>query len=350
MLGTFGRSFWILDDIGPLRELAATGAGKLMAEPLHLFEPPRAYVMNIGESFGYRAGKIGNVLFEGANRPQGAMISYYIKEVLKPAKPAGGEEVTDRGPMPDSIHFEIKDVSQRRMRWWVQKPKAGLNRTTWNLRSDGIRRPGAPKIPEDKPKPEGYLVPPGTYWLHISYGEHHDSTQLEVKADPRIDISQREINNKRAYVWGYWVQVRKVTKAVDQIDDAAKSIEWVQGKLKEMDGEAAKALAAQSKAMQDSLKQLRGMVFPPKKVQGIYRGKDLLIGQISETNFYLSDPLVTLTENHRRSTKKTKAAINEFLKAYNAFFGGALQEYKKAVAELNLPAFEEWETLDVNGE
>lgn len=77
VLGTFGRSFWILDDIRPLREMAQQGVETVMDEDLHVFPIPDAHLVNIGESIGYRYGKMGDALYEGENRPYGALISFY---------------------------------------------------------------------------------------------------------------------------------------------------------------------------------------------------------------------------------------------------------------------------------
>lgn len=349
VLGTFGRSFWILDDIRPLRELAQQGAKQLLSKPLHLFEPPTAYIMNIGESFGYRAGKIGNVLYEGDNRPQGALISYYLKEAAFAERQEAEEDAKteDRGPMPDSIHLEVKNNVGQRLRWWVKKPKAGLNRIVWGLERDGIRYPGQPKRDEDKPAPAGYTVAPGTYWLHISYGDHHDSTQLEVKADPRIDISLREINKKASHVYRFQQEVAKVTQAVDQLHASKKAIKWVQGRLKEQEDTTAQALLKQSGAMLDSIKSLEEMIFVPEGTQGIYRNPDLLRSKLGETSFYLSDPLAPITPNQQLSVQATLQSMANFLIRYNAFFSGTFVPYQQRIAALELSAFTDWEELEL---
>ncbi|MEO0338345.1 MAG: hypothetical protein AAF242_03945, partial [Bacteroidota bacterium] len=59
VIGTFGRSIWILDDIRPLRAMAKGGLSKSMSKDIELFPTADAYLLNIGESIGYRYGKIG---------------------------------------------------------------------------------------------------------------------------------------------------------------------------------------------------------------------------------------------------------------------------------------------------
>ena len=80
VIGTFGRAIWILDDIRPLREMTQIGVKKITEEKLVTFSSPDAYLINIGESIGYRQGKIGDALYEGTNRKYGALITFYTQE------------------------------------------------------------------------------------------------------------------------------------------------------------------------------------------------------------------------------------------------------------------------------
>ena len=79
VIGTFGRSIWILDDIRPLRTMAQMGAQKAMDQDLLAFPTADTYLINIGESIGYRQGKIGDALYNGENTEYGAIVNYYLK-------------------------------------------------------------------------------------------------------------------------------------------------------------------------------------------------------------------------------------------------------------------------------
>ena len=76
-IGTFGRSFYVLDDIRPLRAIAST-RGSVLKEPIKLFTPPVAYLTKNQEPNGTRFS--GNAIFNGENRKKGAMISYVINK------------------------------------------------------------------------------------------------------------------------------------------------------------------------------------------------------------------------------------------------------------------------------
>ena len=79
VIATFGRSFWVLDDIRPLRAMATIGQESLKDKEVYAFATPDAYKAFQGESIGYRANLVGDAIYEGENRPMGAMISYYFK-------------------------------------------------------------------------------------------------------------------------------------------------------------------------------------------------------------------------------------------------------------------------------
>merc|ERR1711974_125305 len=74
VLGTFGRSFWILDDIRPFRAMAKNN--NLTKERVVLFEPPTAYQSAYQQATGSRFG--ADAMFSGDNRAFGARLSYYI--------------------------------------------------------------------------------------------------------------------------------------------------------------------------------------------------------------------------------------------------------------------------------
>jgi ligand-binding sensor domain-containing protein len=77
VIGTFGRAAWVLDDIRPLRALAENKA--LLQKDISLFKSPDAYLAAYQQPTGSRFG--GDALYNAENRPSGAMITYYIKDV-----------------------------------------------------------------------------------------------------------------------------------------------------------------------------------------------------------------------------------------------------------------------------
>ena len=80
VLGTFGRGAWVLDDVEPLRQLAAANN---FSEPT-FFTPPTAYQWERKQSPGVRFA--ASATFRGENRPFGARFKAYLPEVAEDNK------------------------------------------------------------------------------------------------------------------------------------------------------------------------------------------------------------------------------------------------------------------------
>src|SRR5258706_559972 len=95
VVATHGRSFWVLDDVGPLRQVSASVA----AEDAHLFKPDTAFRTRMGH-FNPRRYPLGE------NPPSGAILYYYLKE--EPKEPAKLELLEGQGKVIRSYTSEEK--------------------------------------------------------------------------------------------------------------------------------------------------------------------------------------------------------------------------------------------------
>lgn len=114
IVGTHGRSIWILDDITPLQQLS----DQVMAAEHHVFDvrPAAAYVNDIQRSISVEGAKN----FRGENPERGAAISYYLKAAA-----------------PGDVTITISDVTGRELRTLEAPQTAGLHRVYWNLSAGG---------------------------------------------------------------------------------------------------------------------------------------------------------------------------------------------------------------------
>ena len=165
IIGTHGRGAYIMDDIGPLQELAT-----VMSEPTHLF-PIRSAVLWEG---GSRDASLGQRVYRAPNPPDGAYINYYL---------AADPERPPRARITDAAGEEVVVLTAR-------DAKAGVNRLVWNLRHEGPKR-----VPEENQG--GFLgfggaagpnVIPGTYTVSLEAAGHTMTGQVKVEADPRVDL------------------------------------------------------------------------------------------------------------------------------------------------------------------
>ena len=110
ILGTHGRSIWVLDDMKPLENLSDA----VLAAKLHVF--PIRDAINY-RSFHYK-GHPGHKIFLAENPPQGALIHSYLSEP------------------PEAVHVTVTDATGQLIRTIEGSNHIGLNRTNWDLRYD----------------------------------------------------------------------------------------------------------------------------------------------------------------------------------------------------------------------
>jgi len=194
VVGTYGRSFWVLDDISPLRQITPAVA----TEPAHLFKP--------GDAVRVRRNVNGDTPFppeipHALNPPNGAIIYYYL--FSKPSSPITLDVSDSKGQPVRHYSSESEtlanDTPPPVPDFWIEKPKAmpaeaGMSRICWNLRYDSPpafshsyeinANPG-----ETPPSPEGPLVMPGEYTLTLTVDGKAYKQTVTVKNDPRSPAS-----------------------------------------------------------------------------------------------------------------------------------------------------------------
>lgn len=201
ILATHGRSFWILDDISPLRQFDAARSPRAAA----LLKPAPA--IRVQHSTNTDT-PIPPDEPTGRNPPDGAVLDYYL---ASDAPGAVSFEIFDaagtlvrRVASNDPPAYSADELAQELIpRYWIRIPKplastAGMHRFVWDLRYPAPRAPrrGFPiaAVPGDTPPaPLGPFVTPGTYQVRLRVGTQHWEQALEVRADPRLQVSAAEL-------------------------------------------------------------------------------------------------------------------------------------------------------------
>jgi photosystem II stability/assembly factor-like uncharacterized protein len=182
VIATHGRSFWILDDASPLRQMNA----QVAAADLWLFKPATAYRVRPGSDQGTPV-PIDEALAE--NPPAGAVVDYWLKEK---AKGPVELEVFDReGALVR--RFSSADLLPKTdpnkvaiaMEWIRNEAplsaEAGMHRFVWDLHY------ALPKsVPRSFYGPAGVWSLPGNYTVKLTANGKSSSQALTVKMDPRI--------------------------------------------------------------------------------------------------------------------------------------------------------------------
>jgi photosystem II stability/assembly factor-like uncharacterized protein len=287
VIATYGRGFWILDDLTPLRELTP----QALSADAQLFAPRPAYRFRAITS---EAGSPEDPTV-GQNAPYGASINYHLK-----AAPEGSVTVT------------IADSKGQVVRTINNAPKAaGLNRVYWNLRdgpSKGVVLRTSPQYaPEIRLNPEGtreggggrmtMLQPPGTYTVKLSVGGRDYTQPLTVRKDPHSAGTEADIEAQHRML----LDVRRdLDAAVDAVNSAELVRSQVYNLMKIVDDtelkQAADELDKKIIASEGNLVELRatgrgqdGVRFGSKLVQKLgYLAGGLASGDFKPTNQQLA--------------------------------------------------------------
>ncbi len=252
VIATYGRGFWIMDDITPLQQLT----DDVLASDAHLFVPRPAYRMH-SVSGGPRANAT-------------AYINYYLKN-----SPDGRVQITildDEGQTVDTL----RGTKSR-----------GINRVAWNLRYEPAQQaklrtkpPGNPHVVEEKRFRttweregwypilswgtgggfQGIMVAPGTYTVKLTVGDREYTQELVVRKDPRSAGTMADIEQQVALQLEIRNDINTVTGMINEIELMKKQLNDLTGVLNWDDGgaaiiDAAKAVYQKLQAVEDKLLQ-----------------------------------------------------------------------------------------------
>lgn len=338
VLGTFGRAFWIIDDIRPLREMAKMGAQNLKNKDLHVFQIPDALLAIIGESIGYRHGKIGDALYNGENRAYGSLISFYLKEGedsnVKSKKSSPKEPFIAN----ENVKIEIRDKYDEIVRTLYTKPYKGVNRVNWKLDRDAPRSPNQSKPKSERPTRGTMSIPPGNYVATVSYKGFKMSQELSVLSDPRLEISEEDILLKNIMIQKHFAQIGELTEVMDEIREIQSNLKFLEEKIKSKEEITDENWVNKIKDLKKDLKSFEHKIVGEKK-QGIYRKPDTMTSHIYNVRSSLGHTLSPPTPNQELQMNITTKFIENFMNEYETFKKGQLAGFKKQVLELDIGLF-----------
>ncbi|MEE8583394.1 MAG: glycosyl hydrolase, partial [Acidobacteriota bacterium] len=208
VLGTFGRSFYVLDNYAPLRDLTTD----LIESEAHLFAVSDGLMFipysRIG---GGEKGFQGETFYTVDNPDVGAKITYYLKETIQTRKQLRKKEekkkFKEKAPIDYPSHqdlkaeedeeepyllFTIQDANGNVVRTLREKASKGIRRINWDLRFPDITRADPRNAGPRQDAESGILVVPGTYQVHMSKSVNGEVTQLTQP----VQFEVRHLDNR----------------------------------------------------------------------------------------------------------------------------------------------------------
>jgi photosystem II stability/assembly factor-like uncharacterized protein len=243
VVGTHGRSFWILDDVTPLRQLNA----EVAAADAHLFAPQVTYRVHWNTN---PDTPLPPEEPAGQNPPDGAIFNYYLKA---DSGPVTLEILDDKGKLVRRFTSEDKPepVAEKELdipTYWIRPPqvlsaRVGSHRFVWDLHYP--RPPGRRSYPisaiyhDTASEPKGPWVLPGKYVVRLTAGGKTQEQPLTVRMDPRVKTLPEDLARQFELSMQCCEGMRQAHEAVEQVRTLRARLKQLQGKA----GVPAEALA-----------------------------------------------------------------------------------------------------------
>ena len=321
-LATYGRGFWILDDLTPLEQLT----DEVRASDAHLFAPRDAYrFRNVSEP-----ASVSYDPTTGHNPPYGADINYYLKSASK-----------------DGVKLAILDGSGKTVRTFDSKDlktDAGVNRVWWNLRYDPskqIRLRTSPLYaPDVTVGPEGWrpapgvgpvalLAPPGTYTVKLTVGGHDYTQKLNVLKDPHSAGTPADIQAQTKLFLALEDELNTMADDVNEIESVRAQLNNLEAQLG--DDQNSKSIHTAAEDLNNKLIALEGNLLQLKATghgQDDVRWEAMLVDKLD----YLARQIGT--SDFAPTTQEV--AVHDLLKQQVAKYHGETQQLmSKDVAAFN---------------
>jgi photosystem II stability/assembly factor-like uncharacterized protein len=230
VIGTHGRSFWILDDLTPLRQLGSD----VTTAKAHLFAPEKAIRWRWNRNTDTPLPPEEPV---GQNPPDGAIIDYVLGSAGGPVTleidDSNGKLVrkysSDDKPEVSEAELDKLKVSA----YWVRPPRilsaeAGMHRFVWDLRYAPPKAlehdyPIAAIYRDTPREPRGPYVLPGQYTVKLSVSGASYSQPLTVMMDPRVKTPDAGLQQQLALSLKL---SEMMSESFDRSQAGSKSSEW----------------------------------------------------------------------------------------------------------------------------
>ena len=327
---THGRSFWILDDISPLRQIMDDRT----AQTARLYHPADAF-------------RIDNDDFPGTplppeeptaeNPPNGAIIDYFL-----PAPAASVVlEISDaEGTLVRRFSSEdrpaVKHLPLPVAEGWFPKPDLaektlGMHRFVWDLKWDSS---GGPTADEGAwvNNPSGPKVAPGTYQVRLTIDGQVRKQLVRVKMDPRSSATPEELAQQQQLGRQIYSETMEPRATLAEMDSVAKQLADIEAKASAQDQQLRSALTKAQSAIDGILTNKDAQLEEQNTgLQIAYKRLASALLVVENSDRAIPPQAIAL---YRKASPQVKAAIAEWKK----FKQTRLEQLGQLLRQANLPA------------
>lgn len=351
VVGTHGRSFWILDDLSPLYEYSED----ITRTEAHLFQP-RTTIRSRWNPFGaWLGGKPGKNYMPGfgataaftdektpenatlrrffdagENPPRGVIVTYFLQ--TKPEKPislvvkdAEGNVVRRFTSLPEKPEDKEDDVL-------YLPAKPGMNRFVWDMHHEPSVKVTAKTSASSRVV--GPVALPGTYTLTLTVGERDCTQSVELVPDPRVTTSHDDFKAQFELLLKTRDKISEANTVINQLTDLDAQLDGLKARLSDA------AIKNAVDAFKERVKAVRDPLIAPeaKKKQDAINHGSRLVEQLA--GLY---PVVIISDDRPTDAAETfyeemSGKIDEVLSQAHALFTEELPSFNHQMREAEVNA------------
>ncbi len=350
-VATHGRGLWILDDLSVLHQFGDIEHApqqqahlfrprptyRVLTEPYGYWHRPsgdtKLYQLSLGVPATYRIDETAHgtrslsPIDAGKNPPDGVVVTYFLDS--QPEGEATLTFMTDGGEV--IRHLSSMDGTPR------VPVRQGANRFVWDMRHEGARRvEGESEAGRPMYVP---IIPPGSYRVRLQVDDEAWEQSFEVLADPRVSVSQEDLERQHALLIAIRDKVSESSDAVATVRNVVGQVEYLVERAdgsagEEVVTEAAESLTEKLSAIEDEL--LLGSLSSDTPMRGAFyaRGLRSRLASLGDT-VGMADGAPTQQSNDVYEDLRTQ--IDAQLVALQSILEEDLEALNSIARELDLP-------------
>jgi photosystem II stability/assembly factor-like uncharacterized protein len=325
VVATQGRSFWVLDDLTPLRQARP----ELAKQAAHLFQPRAAYRLP-GFGFDMPASRT-----TGQNPPSGVVLHFYLSDVPKKGTPCELEVLDASGKRIRSFRTQDEPSAdptaggRRGRRGAVGGPrleaKKGMNRFVWNMRYPEPESFPGMVLWGGLPSP---LAAPGKYQARLRLGDQAQTVECEIKPDPRSSATSEDYREQFEFMIAARDKLTATHRGIKEIRDVRDQLKVLDKRLTSR--KDAEDVLAAAKALEKKLTAIEEVLYQTKAKSG----QDLLNYPIRLNN-KLALLAGTVSFGDHRPTEQARDVAAELTKQIDAQLAKLRRVLDEDVASFN---------------
>ncbi len=237
VVGTHGRSIWIIDNISPLREMAQA----MISKQSYLFSPAQATRVRFNM---FSDTPLPPEEPAGQNPPDGAILDYWINQKANEVRLEiiGSDGAVIRKYSSEDKAAVIDTLSIPHPIYWIRpaqllSSEQGHHRFVWDLRYaepiGASRQFSISAVYHNTPSgPQGPFVHPGKYKVRLTIDGIMQEKEIEVRLDPRVTISEADLKLQSEYsltCYRAYHELQQLRESIDVKLNDTKS-KWAKGK------------------------------------------------------------------------------------------------------------------------